>query len=250
MVDTSRKPGRSPAHWGRILLFTTAMLTALAGRSEADFGFGFGFGFENNAAATTNMLNSWSLQNGATAAAARPLNLTAPRFQVRDEGFFDRYDLATREAMVNRLARNPGREMRTINPDSVRPTAPRVSTPAPSPTPAAVKPQPAPVVLLADFFAKDRSLVWPSNAPVTGEMGGKREIADQAILAVLNEYELQGLAQLSSVTAARQKLLDYGRPALDYVRNQTTPVMADAFHNFLLSLYTNVGLAATVPKAR
>ena len=67
---------------------------------------------------------------------------------------------------------------------------------------------------------------------------------------MLNQYESAGLARLSTVTEAREKLLDYGRPALDFVRQQTTPAMSDSFHVFLLSLYSNVGLAATVPRAR
>ena len=195
--------------------------------------------------ATSITLNSRSLINASAAAANRPQALQAPRFQTRDDSFYDKYDLATREAMIDRVARDPGREMGTADPSGVLPVVPRV--PASQPRPA---PPPRQVVHLADFFDRDQRLVWPSIAPITGDMGKQIEIADQAILAVLNEYDLQGLAQLSNVTDARRKLLDYGRPALDFVRKSTTPAMADSFHVFLLSLYSNVGLAATVPKPR
>ena len=112
---------------------------------------------------------------------------------------------------------------------------------------AAAKPKPE--MLLATFFDADKRLVWPGDSPMTGGLSSKRQAADQAILAVLNEYQLEGLARLSNVTNARERLLDYGRPALDYARRQSTPALAEAFHTFLLSLYANVGLAATVPKA-
>jgi hypothetical protein len=254
MTETRRRLGTHSALRARMLLLTIIILSASAGRSEAQFGYGdmgFGFGFQNQNVAT-NFLNQWSLQNGAAAAARQQPNHVAPRFQARDEGFFERYDLATREAMVRRVARNPSREMmRSVNPGGIRPTppaAPAASTPTTPTPPPAVEPQPRPVVLLANYFDKNRMLVWPIDAPITAGMGGKREIADQAILAVLNEYELEGLAHLSNVTDARQKLLDYGRPALDYVRNQSTPALAETFHAFLLSLYSNLGLAATVPR--
>ena len=204
-------------------------------------------GYNPNAYTDVNFLNSRSLNNASAAAANWPQPLTAPRFESRDESFMDRFDLATRESMVNRIARDPGREMSTIDPGGELNRRPRPSSP-PAPTPT---PTPAPMAraafLLGNFFDKGR-LVWPSVAPITGGLGKKQEIADRAILAVLNEHELQGLAQLSSVTEARRLLLDYGRPALEYVRKQTTPAMSDTFHTFLLSLYAQVGLAATVPR--
>lgn len=252
MLEKKPSFGTRPTRLARMLSFAVFLLAVSAGRSDADFGFGFGFGlgFENPKT-ETNFLNQWSLQNGAAASANRPTNHTAPRFQTRDDGFMERYDLATREAMVNRIARNPAREMRTVNPGGVRLSstspAPRTTTPAPAQAPAAAKPKQE--MLLATFFDADRRLVWPGESPMTGGLSAKRQVADQAILAVLNEYQLEGLARLSNVTNARERLLEYGRPALDYARRQSTPALAEAFHSFLLSLYANVGLAATVPKA-
>jgi hypothetical protein len=127
----------------------------------------------------------------------------------------------------------------------VLPTAPRPKS-STAPPPGGL---PAPTeVRLANFFNKDQQLIWPSSSPISGELGKKQATADLAALAVLNEYDLKGLARLSTVTDARQKLLDYGRPALQQVREQSTPAIADAFHGFLLALYSNLGAAATVPK--
>jgi hypothetical protein len=239
MAETLRLIGTHLARRALAPLFMIVVLSASASPSQAQFEYGFGIGFENPQI-YTNFVNTWSLQNAAAAAANRPQNLTAPRHLPPDiSGFMQRYDVATREAIVNRVARNPSREMGIVNPTS--------PSPRPTPPPEA-EPQPTPVVLLANYFDRDRRLVWPIDAPVTAGMGEKRRLADQAILAVLNQYELEGLAQLSTVTDAREKLLDYGRPALDFARNQTSPAVADLFHAFLLTLYANVGLAATVPR--
>ena len=231
----------------------------LGGRAEAQFGYGgyggYGFGFNlynQNAYTDVNYLNQRSIVNSQAAAANAPQPLQAPRFQRRDESVYDKYDLSTRESMVNRIARNPAREMGTIDRTGALTSNHR---PAPSPTPRTSVPAPAgpsePTSMnLANFFNKDQQLVWPSTSPISGEMGKKQSTADLAALAVLNEYDMRGLARVSTVTDARQKLLEYGRPALQYVRETSTPALADTFHVFLMSLYGNIGAAATVPKAR
>ena len=84
-----------------MLALPIVLLSTLAGQTRADFGFGFMM--QNNAYQETQFQHSWALQNAAAAAANRPQPLTAPRFQVRDEGFLERHDLATRESMVNRI---------------------------------------------------------------------------------------------------------------------------------------------------
>ncbi len=220
-------PGRATAQYGGL----------------GGFGFGYGFGYNPNAYADVNYLNQRSLINASAAANSRPQALTAPRFQSRDDGFFDKYDLATRESMVESVARDPGRERGTSSESGIarRPTT--------TTTGRSIPPPPA-EVHLADYFSKDNHLVWPSSAPISGELGKKQAVADLAILAVLNEYNMKGLAQLSTVTDARQKLVDYGRPALKSIQQTSTPALAESFHVFLLALYSNLGNAATVPKAR
>ncbi len=255
MTEIRRILGTRPARHGKVLALTMILLGTCVGRSQAFIGYGgggigFGFGFQNNAYTESNFLNSWSLQNAASAAANRPQPLVAPKFTTRDDSFYNKYDLQTRMSMINRVARDPGREMGTADPSGVLPQAARARPSPPPPTTTSQPPtSPTARFLLADFFDRNRRLVWPSIAPITGDMGKQQEVADLAILGVLNEHELRGLAQLSTVTEARRKLLDYGRPALDFVRKQTTPAMADSFHVFLLSLYSQIELAATTPRA-
>ena len=69
--------------------------------------------------------------------------------------------------------------------------------------------------------------------------------SDKACDVVLAENKKDGVASLASVTDARQKLLDYGRPALAHARAHETPRLADTFHMFLLSLYESLAQAAS-----
>ena len=233
------------------MLAAAAVPLATAGRAEAQYGFGYGYGFNlynQNAYADANYLNQRSLVNAQIAGANRPQPLQAPSFQSRDEGFMDRYDLSTREAIMNRVARDPSREMGTIDPTGAlsRNTAARPSPSPTGPRPLSQSPPPPPrptSVNLAIYFNKDNQLVWPSMSPITGDFGKKQAAADQATLAVRNEYDTKGLAQLSTVTDARQKLLDYGRPALKLIKDKETPRVADSFHMFLLQLYDSLAQA-------
>lgn len=232
-------------------------LLALSGRAEAQFGggyggggfggYGFGFGYNQNAYTDVNFLNSRSLVNSQIAGSNKPQPLQAPQFQSRDDGVYDKYDLTTRESMINRVARDPAQELGTADPSGVLPSGSKPSTgPAKPKGPAG--PSMPHSVHLASYFNKDHQLVWPSVSPISGDFGKKQNAADLAALAVLNEYDMKGLADVTTVTDARQKLLDYGRPALEHVKANSTPALADSFHVFLLALYANIGAAATVPK--
>jgi len=110
--------------------------------------------------------------------------------------------------------------------------------------PAAAAAAPTPTVPLGSFFDASRKLVWPTESPIGGDLKEKRDVSDQASLAVLQETLRQTTASVSSVTYARQKLIDYGQPALQEIRLQATPVIADSFHNFMLSLYNALYQAA------
>jgi len=65
---------------------------------------------------------------------------------------------------------------------------------------------------------------------------------------VLKESRQNGVASTATVTAARQKLLDYGRPALQQVRASSTPQVVNTFHHFLLSLYDSLARSAARPE--
>jgi hypothetical protein len=148
--------------------------------------------------------------------------------KVRDPDFFEKYDLETRTAMENRVARNPKKPRKTA-----APTAPLT-----------------PLVPIASFFNKYDQLIWPGDSPTTSDLGPKRATSDKASLAVLAETRQRGVASLATVTDARKKLLDYGQPALSYVSANYTPRVTDTFHLFLLSLYESLQQAANPPKVK
>jgi hypothetical protein len=100
---------------------------------------------------------------------------------------------------------------------------------------------------IASFFNSEYKLTWPSESPIGGDLLEKREVSDRASLLVLNETKLNGVAHISSVTTARERLLVYGRPALKEIRATATQPISDSFHTFLLSLYDSLAKAATAP---
>ncbi len=104
-----------------------------------------------------------------------------------------------------------------------------------------------PLVPLTSFFNAQNQLIWPADAPVAGDLKAKRDAFEQVCQKVLQEVKQNGVASIASVTEARQKLIEYGRPALKYVREHETPRVADAFHVFLLSLYDSLAQAAGGP---
>ncbi len=222
------------------LAVVCASLFILNGRAEAQFGYGYGgFGF-NFQPPEIGFINSNSLQNASKASMgpvqnnAYANNPNAYINHLHDDGYLDKYDVGSRrtiEASIGRFSDGP---------------PPSRSQPRESPGRAA--PPAAPSLPLTTFFDRYQKLVWPESAPVFGAMGATRLASDLACLGVLNEYNLRGLAQVSTVTDARAKLIDYGQPALQYIRVNSTPRIADGFHLFLLSLYDSLAQAATIPK--
>jgi hypothetical protein len=150
----------------------------------------------------------------------------------RDPGFSERSQGKTRTAPKRWAARGP--------------TAPPQSTT--TPTPITARPIVA-VVPIASFFNRARRLVWPANAPTDGDLGRKRAALDAACLAVLRETEQRGVARLSTVATARDKLIAYETPALAYLRTHSTPRVSDAFRTFLMSLHEALQQAAAPPRA-
>jgi len=108
--------------------------------------------------------------------------------------------------------------------------------------------RPKQVIPLSNFFDASQKLVWPGQASPEVGLKEKREIFERASLAVLEESRQHGVASIATVTAARQKLLDYGRPALQKVGASSTPQVADTFHHFLLSLYDSLAQSAAPPE--
>jgi len=229
----------STAKRGRALPLTAILVVAAylfgTGRAEAQWGgggLGFGFWggnlfgnvpqpvtFDNQVALARMNHVRGPIQNNVYASAPN-----AYYNHLRDNGFVDRYYPDRRDPAYYGYA-SRSRPQRT--------------------TPTSATAGPAhPIIPLASFFNDKSQLIWTSDAPTGVDLKEKRDVVDRACLVVLDELKKNGVAAIASVTEARQKLLDYGRPALKYVREHETPRVADSFHVFLLSLYDSLAQAA------
>jgi len=202
-------------------------------------GMGMGMGGFHYASSPTDYLNQRARLNNARAGApatqgSNAGNPNAYYNRVRDDGFVPHYDLQSRQSPAERV-QHPGSLGDQVH-----------RQPAVDSTEASSRPKQA--IPLTDFFDTSEKLVWPGEAPAAAGLKKKREIFERASLAVLEESRQQGVASIATVTAARQKLLDYGRPALQQVRASSTPQVADTFHHFLLSLYESLARSAAPPE--
>jgi len=219
-----------------LVVATAATLDAGASQARADFGFGFGFGAFNYASNPADFLNQRAL--GAAANAGRPAsnnvyanNPNSYLNRIRDNGFIPHYSPQSRWSPEYQPVRARSRSVT------------QTSTNAPQ-QPAVMPSVPRPVVPIGSFFNASRVLVWPTDAPVGGDLIVKRDISDRACLEVADLVEKHGSAPITTVTTTRQKLLDYGQPALHFMRTHTTQRVAETFHLFLLSLYESLAQAA------
>jgi len=209
----------------------------------ADWGMGYGWGWGgfgfHNAPSPTNFLNQHALTRAAAGSQAPPSrtplanNPNAYFNRLRDPGFVSHYDARRRQPPSYRP--EPTRSLGNSRRAEAQPAA---DTSAPNP-----------IAPLASFFDASQTLVWPNESPTGGDLKEKRVVSDQAALAVLEETKRQSVASISSVTHARQKLIAYGQPALREIRAQTTAVIADTFHRFMLSLYDSLAQASWPPDA-
>jgi hypothetical protein len=214
------------------VLAVGAAFLLMPDRAQAQFGFGGfgggfgGFGYGGFGFSQVPKPESYLYQN-ALVAAGRPVNAPSRDVyannpnsyinHVRDNGFVDRYSADRREIPQYRYTARPR---------------------------AHAAPAPAPNVPLFSFYDAKNKLEWPADAPTDGDLKQKRDVSDRACDVVLAETKQNGVAALASVTDARQKLLDYGRPALVHARAHETPRVADTFHMFMLSLYESLAQAA------
>jgi hypothetical protein len=220
----------------------SALLAAMSGPARAQYGglgAGWGWGmFGVQPSPSTTMLNQHALNRAAAGRtstrshSAYSNNPGAYFNRIRDNGFVSHYDVQRRRPPSYQTGRT------TVSANRER-EAPQ---PAASAAAAAIAP-------LASFFDASLRLVWPQESPVDGEFREKRDISDRAALAVLTEKQQQGLASITSAAEARQRLVDYGRPALNQLRAVATPPIADSFHRFLLSLYDSLEASASPPEA-
>jgi hypothetical protein len=220
------------------MLFVAAAALGLApSRAEAQFGigfggggFGFGFGF-NDVPKPETFINSKALIDAGrnTHIPSRDVYANNPNSyinHIRDNGFVERYDVYRHDPSYDRYSPQPAR---SANPRTT-PTSMAVARPTPS-------------LPLATFYNAEGHIVWPADSPTAGDLKDKRSVFDQASQVVLAESKKTGVASIATVTDARQKLLDYGRPGLQYIRTHETARVADTFHLFLLSLYESLAQA-------
>jgi hypothetical protein len=225
-----------------VVIFAGLLFWLDSGRDRAlaigygDFGFGFGFGIGGTVPSPTGFLNDHSIASIGAAAANRPQSLRAPIPVSRDAEFFTRYDAETRLAMEDRVARTPRRPLGTINQQRTPSLADRPTAPV-----ADFQPQARKIASLSSFFNAMRQLVWPADAPTEGDLAAKRAASDAKTLEMYEELRNKGYAYLSTATEARASLLEYGRPALRFMRETATPAISDAFHSFLRALYDSIG---------
>ena len=222
-------------------LLTAVLAAAVSGfgatRAEAQWGYGgFGFfgGFGGMVQQPSDFVNQVALAQmnhvrGPIQNNVYANNPNAYYNHVRDNGFVDQYSPYRRVPSYSRgpsPAQNP----------RMTPTAMTIA-------------RARPYVPLTSFFNAQDQLVWPADAPTADGLIEKRAMVDQAARGILDEVKKNGVAAVASVTEARQKLLDYGRPALHSVRTHETPRVADSFHGFLLELYDSLAQAAQLPTA-
>ena len=227
-----------------LLAIPTALLLLAPAESRAQ-GMGIGMGFGDGlwgftgfrtVPSPTMFLNEHALQNAQRAGRPASNNVYAGNPNAyfnrsRDNNFTPRYDVRRRSPGASRSQTSATLEQtRDPAPDQV----------------AVVAASARAVTPLASFFNAERQLVWPADAPTEGDLKPKRDLSDEASLLVLNEVEQHGRAPIALAADARQRLLDYGRPALQRIRETATPSIADGFHAFLLSLYDSLS-ATTAP---
>ncbi len=222
------------------LIFIVATAAIEIGKCEA-WAIGFGFELFRQVPSPQQFINDHALVRAGAGQKLPSRNVYANNSnsyinRIRDNGLTSHYGIESRGSPGYNIARRRTPSVRQAN----NTTPPAVAVAAP-------EADPRPVYPMSSFFNAARVLVWPAESPVTDELKPKREISDQSCLVVLELVEKHRSAPITTVTEARQRLLEYGQPALRLVRSVSTPRVAEGFHMFLLSLYDS--LAATVNPA-
>jgi hypothetical protein len=221
-----------PAQRAKVVLavFAAVALGSQPRRAEAQFGAGFGFGFGlgfGQVPKPESFLYEKALVDAGrgTQLPSRDVYANNPNAYInhlRDNGLVDRYPIGRRYA-------GPAPAMPTVTPTALAVTEQKPSLP------------------LSTFFNAQNQLVWPADSPTAGDLQDKRTAFNKASQVVLDEMKKNGVASVASVIDARQKLVDYGRPGLQYVRVHDTPRVADTYHLFLMSLYESLAQAVNPP---
>lgn len=222
---------------GLLTALATAMISVVgSSTASAQFGMGFGdmmFGNFRTVPSPKEFLNQRATQasarglRGPTQNRAYGPDANSFHSRSRDNGFVSSGNVSRRRSPTNRP--QPARSTSNATKAQAK------TDPEPAPDSASY-----PTLPLRSFFDASLKLSWPAEAPANGDLGEKRGQTDQASRVVLEETTLHQSASLASVADARQKLLDYGRPALHQLRNTSTEEIAEHFHRFLFALYDSL----------
>ncbi len=230
---------KKPFHDLLTVLVAAAALELGASQVHA-IGYGYGImGGFNYVPSPGDFINQHSMLNASRAGAPVSNNVYAGNpnayiNRIRDSGFVPHSGIVDR--------RSPGYQASRWRPQQSLGQASN-SQPQTAAASAAAAPR-RPVVAIGSFFDTSRMLVWPSDSPVEGDLVTKRDTSDQACLVVSDLVDKFRSAPITTVTYARTRLLEYGQPALQYIRSHSTPRIADNFHQFMLSLYDSLAVAA------
>jgi len=239
----------------RRLLAALALLLVGSSTAEAQFGFGFGFGGWARPYTPQSVRFLYNRSNALTrAGTSAPKSLKEPdRFDYRKEAvrLQERYDFQNRRSLGSvsgghPAAANERGELVRVAPPPAAPAG--AGARANAAANAAAQPPAAPVLPITSFVNEDNEVVWPADAPLSGDLAPKRQAAEEAIQDVAIEYRANKKAKVESAAEARKRLIDYGRPALANLRDNSTPRVADSFHLFLLSLYESLAQATRGPR--
>jgi hypothetical protein len=233
--ENAMTAGKQLRFYALIFMFATAALEI--GKSQAR-AIGFGFELFRTVPSPSQFIGDHALTRAAAGSKLPSRNVYANNSnsyinRIRDNGFNPHYGTESR--------RSPGYDVARRRSPNVRQVSNYTAPPA---AVAATEPDPRPVYPISSFFNAARVLVWPAESPVTDELKPKRDVSDQNCLVVLELVEKHRSAPITTVTEARQKLLEYGQPALRLIRTISTPRLAESFHLFLLSLYDSLAAAA------
>jgi hypothetical protein len=224
-----------------VMLVAAALFGIGSRPARAQYGMGMGFfGGFGQVPSPSQFINDHALVRAGAGRREPARNVYSNNSnsyinRIRDNGFSSHSSARSHRSPGYDVDRRPTRSLS------------QASNTAPQPAPAA---DPRPVHPISSFFNAARQLVWPSEAPATDELKPKRDISDQACLVVFELVEKHRSAPITTVTDARQKLLEYGQPALQVARSVSTPTIAESFHMFLLSLYDSLAAAANPVETR
>jgi hypothetical protein len=76
---------------------------------------------------------------------------------------------------------------------------------------------------MSQVVTTDGKVLWPSPAPVNGELGALRQAAEAAVREAAAEFRSGGRATIASVSEAKEQLYAYGRPALRDLNRESRP---------------------------